>query len=124
MEYAVIESGGKQYTVRAGQSLKVAKMVAPDASSIDLDRVLMISKDGQIKIGRPFVDGAKVTAQIMGQGRSPKITVFKYKNKTRYKRTMGHRQHFTEIQITEIIEEKKPPVRRRSTRSKAEQDGA
>ena len=124
MEYAVIESGGKQYTVRPGQSLKVDKMVAPDASTIDLDRVLMISKDGEVKIGRPFVDGAKVTAEVMGQGRHPKITVFKYKNKTRYKRTLGHKQHFTEIQITEIVDGKKPPVRRRSPRSKAGTDGS
>jgi len=124
MEYAVIENGGKQYTVRPGQSLKVAKMDAADASSIDLDRVLMISKDGQVKIGRPFVEGAKVTAQVVSQGRHPKITVFKYKNKTRYKRTMGHKQHFTEIQITEIVGGTKPAARRRSPRSKAGQDGS
>ena len=117
MEYAVIENGGKQYTVRPGQSLKVAKMDAADASS-------MISKDGQVKIGRPFVEGAKVTAQVVSQGRHPKITVFKYKNKTRYKRTIGHKQHFTEIQITEIVEGKKPAARRRSPRSKAGQDGS
>ena len=124
MEYAVIETGGKQYTVRPGQSLKVEKISAPEESTIDLDRVLMISKDGDLKVGRPFVDGAKVTAQVMAQGRHRKITVFKYKNKTRYQRKIGHRQHFTEIQITEIVELEKPPARRRSPRSKAGQDGS
>ena len=125
MEYAIIETGGKQYTVHPGDTLKVEKLPVTDEETLELDRVLLVAKDGNVKVGRPLVEGAVVKAEVVGQGKAPKITVFKYKNKTRYMRKRGHRQHYTELKVTEIVEGQKAPARRRRTRSSEEtQDGA
>ena len=81
MEYAVIETGGKQYTVHPGDIIKVDKLEAPENGAVDLQKVLMIAKDGSYNLGKPLVEGAIVKAEVAETGRHPKILVFKYKNK-------------------------------------------
>ena len=123
MEYAVIETGGKQYTVHAGDIVDVEKLEVSLDEAIELDKGLLIAKDGDYKVGSPLVEGAKVLAQVVGHERAPKIKVFKYKNKTRYRRMQGHKQPRTQLKITEILAEAKAPARRRRT-TKAEADGS
>ena len=104
MDYAIVETGGKQYTVRPGDTLRVEKLSDTPEEALELDRVLLLSRDGVVKVGQPLVEGASVRAEVVGNGRSRKITVLKYKPKVRYKRKTGHRQHYTELRITEIVE--------------------
>ena len=101
MKLAVIKTGGKQYIVKEGDRLKVEKINAPEGDNFDFDNVLLIA-DKELSIGAPFVDGAKVSAKALKQGRTRKIDVFHYHSKTRYKKKAGHRQHFTEVEIKEI----------------------
>ncbi len=108
MEYAIVETGGKQYTVHPGDTLKVEKLPLAEDESLELDRVLLVAKDGDVKVGHPLVEGARVRAQVVAQGRSPKVVVFKFKNKIRYKRKRGHRQPYTELRVTEIVEGQGP----------------
>jgi large subunit ribosomal protein L21 len=100
--YAVIRSGGKQYRVNQGGSLRVEKLPGEVGSSITLDDVLMIGGDGDVKIGTPTVDGAQITGTIVAQGRGQKIRVFKMKRRKGYRRAQGHRQDYTEIRVDEI----------------------
>jgi large subunit ribosomal protein L21 len=100
--YAVIRSGGKQYRVSQGASLRVEKLAGEVGSSITLDDVLMIGGEGDIKVGTPNVDGAQITGTIVAQGRGDKIRVFKMKRRKGYRRTQGHRQDYTEIRVDEI----------------------
>ena len=100
--YAVIRSGGKQYRVSQGNSLRVEKLPGEVGSSITLDDVLMIGGEGDVKIGTPTVDGAQLTGTIVAQGRGPKIRVFKMKRRKGYRRSQGHRQDYTEIRVDEI----------------------
>ena len=126
MEYAVIETGGKQYTVKPGDTLQVEKLVLETEEILEIDRVLLHSKEGELKIGQPLLDNVKVKAEVIEHGKLPKITVFKYKPKVRYMRKIGHRQPYTMLKITEIIDGDQPaPKTRRSTRSrKADSDGS
>jgi large subunit ribosomal protein L21 len=98
---AVIKTGGKQYVVKVGDTLKVEKLDGSVGDNLTLDSVLYIGGD-QPKAGSPFVDGASVTAEVVGQGRHAHIRGFTYKAKKRVQRHFGHRQHFTEIKITNI----------------------
>ena len=100
--YAVIRSGGKQYRVSQGGSLRVEKLAGKVGSSVTLDDVLMIGGEGDVKIGTPTVDGAQVTGTILAQARADKIRVFKMKRRKGYRRTQGHRQDYTEIRVDEI----------------------
>ena len=100
--FAVIKTGGKQYKVAEGQTLKVEKLNAEEGKEISFDDVLMVSNEGDLKIGAPKVEGVKVSAKVVKNGRAKKIIVFKYRAKKRYKKKAGHRQDFTEIQITKI----------------------
>ncbi|MFC1611446.1 50S ribosomal protein L21 [Myxococcota bacterium] len=100
--YAVIRTGGKQHRVAKGDRLKVEKLNGDVGSTIKLDDVLLVAGDGDPKIGQPTVDGAVVTAKILGQGRGPKIRVFKKQKRLGYHKTIGHRQPFTELEITGI----------------------
>ena len=101
--YAVIKTGGKQYKVREGDTLKVEKLALEDGKSIDLEVLLVTDEEGEtVKVGAPTVSGAKVTAKIIEQGRAKKIDVIKYKPKSRYTRKNGHRQPFTKIEIIKI----------------------
>lgn len=101
--YAVIETGGKQYRVQKGDTLFVEKLEAEAGDKIDFDKVLLVSKEGELLAGKPYVDGAKVVANVLEQGKAKKVVVFKYKSKKNYRKRQGHRQPYTKIEIEEII---------------------
>ncbi|OGY61321.1 MAG: 50S ribosomal protein L21 [Candidatus Colwellbacteria bacterium RIFCSPLOWO2_12_FULL_43_11] len=100
--FAVIETGGKQYKVSAGDKIKVEKLEAEAGASFVFDKVLLVGDENSIKLGRPYLSGAKVEAKIIKNARDRKKIVFKYHSKTRYRKKKGHRQHFTEAEITKI----------------------
>lgn len=100
--YAVIKTGGKQYRVAAGDKLKVEKLPAEVGTEIHLDQVLMVGEGESVKVGAPLVAGATVRATVLGHGRGEKLTVFKLRRRKHYKRTQGHRQGYTELEITAI----------------------
>jgi large subunit ribosomal protein L21 len=100
--YAVIETGGKQYRVSVGDRLSIEKLPMEAGSDVTFDRVLMIGGEGSPRVGAPLVAGASVSARVEEQYRGPKIVVFKYKPKKRYRRRTGHRQALTRVAITGI----------------------
>jgi len=100
--YAIIETGGKQYKVQEGDVIFVEKLAAEDGAQVTFDKVLAVSKEGSVDFGSPLVAGATVEAKVLGQGKSKKIIVFKFKPKKGYKRTQGHRQPYTKVQIEKI----------------------
>ena len=100
--YAVIKTGGKQYRVAEGDVLNVEKMNAEAGSEVVFDEVLTVGNDADVKIGQPVVEGAKVTAKVVEQGKGEKILVFKYKAKSNYRKRQGHRQPFTKVEISKI----------------------
>jgi len=100
--YAVIESGGKQYRVAEGDKLRVEKLDAEAGASVDLDRVLMIADGGDVKVGKPFIEGGKVTAEVAGHGRGDKVKIIKFRRRKHHMKRQGHRQWFTELKITGI----------------------
>lgn len=100
--YAVIISGGKQHRVVEGETLKLEKIDQPTESTIEFDQVLMVGKGADVKIGAPYVAGAKVTAEIISQGRHKKVNIIKFRRRKHHMKRMGHRQWFTEIKITGI----------------------
>lgn len=106
MSFAVIETGGKQYRAELGQKLRIDKLPAsatPKAGDkVVFDRVLLVSKDGAVTIGAPYVPGAKVEAELAREGRGKKTIVFKYHSKTRYRKKAGHRAHYAEVEIKNI----------------------
>jgi len=101
-DYAVIKTGGKQYIVQSGDVIQVERLPYDQGDSVKLTDVLLLSTDGDIKVGTPFVEGVSVDAQVEENSRGKKIVVFKYKNKTRYRRKQGHRQEYTELKITKL----------------------
>ncbi len=100
--YAVIVSGGKQYRVSEGQTVKLEKIEAETGASIDFDKVLLVADGDKINIGQPVVAGAKVSAEIIAQGRHKKVKILKFKRRKHHMKQMGHRQWFTEVKITGI----------------------
>ena len=100
--YAVIKTGGKQYRVTAGEKLKVEQIPADIGQEIVLDQVLMIGGGESVKVGAPLVTGAKVTAKVVAHGRGEKIRIFKMRRRKHYQKHQGHRQNFTEIEISAI----------------------
>ncbi len=100
--YAVIKTGGKQYKVSPGDIIRVEKLPGDPGQEIELNEVLLVGDGNQVKIGQPLVEGAKVIATIVDQGRSRKIIIFKKKRRKNYRRKRGHRQYYTELQIKEI----------------------
>lgn len=100
--YAVIKTGGKQYRVAEGDVLNVEKLNAEAGSEVVFDEVLAVVNDADVKIGQPVVEGAKVTAKVVEQGKGEKILVFKYKAKSNYRKRQGHRQPFTKVEISKI----------------------
>lgn len=101
--YAVIKTGGKQYKVVAGERLKVEKIVGDVGATVVIDKVLMISDDANTTIGAPLIAGATVSATVLSHGRADKVMIFKFRRRKHYRKTQGHRQSFTEIQIGEIL---------------------
>ena len=102
MKLAVIKTGGKQYLIKEGDKLKLEKISAKEGDNIEFDNVLLVADEG-VKIGTPLVEGVKVSTRVLKQGRSRKVVIFHYHSKTRYKKKAGHRQHFTEVEISKII---------------------
>jgi len=100
--YAVIKTGGKQHRVTVGEKLKVEKLVGEVGSEIVLDQVLMVADGDKVTIGAPMVSGASVKATVVSHGRSDKVMIFKMRRRKHYRKTQGHRQHYTEIQIQQI----------------------
>ena len=100
--YAVIKTGGKQYRVAAGEKLKIEQIAADIGSEIVLDQVLLGADGDNLKMGRPLVNGASVQAKVLTQGRHDKVRIFKLRRRKHYQKHQGHRQNFTEIEITAI----------------------
>lgn len=100
--YAVIESGGKQHRVVEGETLKLEKLEAGTGEEISFDKVLMVGEGESVKIGAPYVEGSKVTAEVIAQGRAKKVSIIKFRRRKHHMKQMGHRQWFTEVKITSI----------------------
>ncbi|HEY6967191.1 MAG TPA: 50S ribosomal protein L21 [Burkholderiales bacterium] len=101
--YAVIQTGGKQYRVKSGEQVKVEMLPAEVGAAVSFDQVLALGEGDGIKVGAPFVDGAKVKATVVAQGRGEKVRIFKMRRRKHYAKTQGHRQSFTEVRIDEIV---------------------
>lgn len=100
--YAVIQTGGKQYRVSEGQVLTVEKLDVEAGKTVEFNNVLMLSNDAGLKIGAPFVDGVKVIANVIGEGRHDKIKIIKFRRRKHYRKQQGHRQYFTKLEIKSI----------------------
>ncbi len=135
--YAIVRSGGRQYRVEPSQLLDVDLLAAEPGTTVEMADVLLLVRNGDVQVGTPTVDGARVLAEVLEHGRDKKILVFKYKNKTRYRRRRGHRQGYTRLAIREILTageepaatkgESKPVARKRAkaaTKTVAEATGA
>lgn len=103
MKYAIVESGGKQYRAVPGGFIEVDRLEAETGGSVQLDVLLVAEEDG-VSVGTPFVAGKKVKASVLGEVQGPKVIVFKYKPKKRYRRKTGHRQRYTRLQIESLVE--------------------
>ena len=100
--YAVIKTGGKQYKVSEGDEIIIEKLEVEEGAQVTFDEVFAVVDDEKVTIGQPKVEGAKVTATVVKNGKGPKIRIFKFKHKTNYRRRMGHRQPFTKVKIEKI----------------------
>lgn len=100
--YAIVMTGGKQYKVAPGDTFKVETLEGEKGQVVELSEVLLVEKDGAVTVGAPRVSGAKVTAEVVRQGRGKKILVFKHKRRKSYRKMNGHRQNFTELLVKEI----------------------
>jgi len=100
--YAVIRTGGKQYRVEPGATIRVEKLPGDQGAAVEIDDVLLVADGEDVKVGAPTVAGAKVTAEIVAQGRAEKLLVFKFRRRKAYRRKNGHRQPYTALKITEI----------------------
>ncbi len=100
--YAVIQTGGKQYRVAEGDTLKVEKISTDEGASVELDKVLMVADGEDVKVGKPYLDGGKVTATVKTHGRGKKVKIIKFRRRKQYLKRQGHRQWFTELTITDI----------------------
>lgn len=99
--YAVITSGGKQYKVTQGETLKVEKLFAEVGDTVDFP-VLMVAQADQVKVGAPYITGAKVNATVVEHGRADKVRILKVRRRKHHRKQMGHRQYFTAVKITDI----------------------
>ena len=102
MSYAVIKTGGKQYRVQQGDVLRVELLSAEEGATVSFDQVLLVGTGESITVGAPLVEGATVSATVRTHGRADKIRIIKFRRRKHYKRQQGHRQHYTEIEITGI----------------------
>ncbi|WP_297526641.1 50S ribosomal protein L21 [Thiohalobacter sp.] len=100
--YAVIVTGGKQYRVQPGDKLRVEKLDAAEGDSVEFNEVLMVSDGSDVKVGRPLLDGASVKATVTAQGRAKKVEIIKFRRRKHHMKRQGHRQYFTEVQITDV----------------------
>lgn len=100
--YAVIATGGKQYRVTEGETLKVEKLAGEEGSEIELDQVLMVGDGDSVQVGTPVLDKGSVTAKIVAHGRGKKVEIVKFRRRKHHRKQMGHRQSYTEIEISKI----------------------
>ena len=100
--YAVIKTGGKQYKVAVGEKIKVEQITADVDQEVVIDQVLAVGQGADIQVGAPLVSGAKVTAKVLSHGRHDKVRIFKMRRRKHYQKRQGHRQNFTELQISAI----------------------
>ncbi len=100
--YAVFATGGKQYRAKSGDKIRVEKLSAEEGSSIELDQVLMVADGDDLKMGDPVLSGAKITANVVGHGRGDKVRIIKFKRRKHHMKRQGHRQSYTELEITGI----------------------
>ena len=100
--YAVIESGGKQHRVEEGEVLQLEKLDAAAGDKVKFDKILLVGEGESVKIGKPYVEGSQVEAKVLKQGRGEKIKIIKFNRRKHFKKQQGHRQSFTEVEITGI----------------------
>ena len=100
--YAVIKTGGKQYRVTQGETLRVETLEASEGDAVEFDHVLMVGEGEDVKIGTPLIDGGKVTATVKAHGRAKKVEIIKFRRRKHHMKKMGHRQNYTEVEITGI----------------------
>jgi large subunit ribosomal protein L21 len=100
--YAVIKTGGKQYRVAAGEKIKVEQLAADVGQQVTIEQVLAVGSGTDLKVGTPWVAGANVVATVLAQGRHPKVRIFKMRRRKHYQKRQGHRQNFTEIEISAV----------------------
>lgn len=100
--FAIVKTGGKQFKVQVGETIDVEKLDVATGGQVRLDQVLLAANDGDVQYGRPMISGAAVTARVVRQHKGPKLIVFKYKSKSRYRRRTGHRQHLTQLMVQAI----------------------
>ncbi|MCX7815807.1 MULTISPECIES: 50S ribosomal protein L21 [Tepidimonas] len=100
--YAVIKTGGKQYRVAAGEKIKVEQIAADVGQEIVIDQVLAVGNGADIRVGTPLVSGATVTAKVVAHGRGPKVRIFKLRRRKHYQKRQGHRQNYTELEVSSI----------------------
>lgn len=104
MDYAIVESGGKQYVAREGQALEVDRLPVETGQAVEFEHVLLVVDGGQVRLGTPFVEGMKVHATVAGNVKGDKIVVFRYIPKERYRKKAGHRQQYTRVIVDSIGE--------------------
>jgi large subunit ribosomal protein L21 len=103
MKYAIIEDGGKQYKAVIGSTIEVDHFASEAGETVDLEKVLLVADEGEVEIGTPLVEGAKVQATVVAQIKSPKVIVFRYSPKKRTRVKRGHRQQYTRLRIESIV---------------------
>lgn len=101
--YAVIQTGGKQYRVQPGDTVVVEKLPGNEGDAVEFGEVLLVSNEDTVAVGRPLVEGARVTGQIVEQGRDKKVIVYKFQRRKNYRRRAGHRQDFTAVKISDVV---------------------
>ncbi len=104
--YAILETGGKQYRVSEGDVITIEKIPGEAGDAVEFDKVLLLSNAGDVKVGSPYIDGAKISGEIVETGKGKKVIVFKFKSKKDYRKKQGHRQPFTSVEITSLTGEK------------------
>ena len=120
--YAIIETCGKQYKVSEGDVVFFEKLEAEEGKKVKFDKVILVSDEGKVEVGTPYVKGAKVEGKVIAHGKAKKIVVFKYKAKKNYRRKQGHRQPYTKVEITSIklVAEKKETAEKKTAAKKEE----
>jgi len=101
--FAVIATGGKQYRVQKDSVLRVEKLPEAEGASVEFDRVLLVGEGADVKVGKPYIDGGKVTATVQSHGQGDKVRIVKFRRRKHYKREKCHRQEYTEIKVTGIV---------------------
>jgi large subunit ribosomal protein L21 len=100
--YAIIETGGKQYRVAPGERVRVEKLEGNVGDDVEIERVLLVGSEDKVTVGTPTVSGAKVSSRIVAQGRAAKLVVYKLRHRKNYRRKQGHRQYYTDLEVTSI----------------------